>query len=191
MASALAPVALNTDRLEIRPFEEGDMSPRYLAWLNDRITVRYSQQGLQEQDLKSCRTYRDEILTSGGAMLAICIQAAPLNAHIGNMTLRPFGQSNDQVDISILIGERSELGRGYATEAWLAICHYLFNSHGTKRVTAGTHQDNTKMLALMARTGMRPFEPTDNASRENIYMVLDPEHAVGQSYSQHHRDKNQ
>ena len=162
----------------IRPFTEADMTVRYLGWLNDSIALRYSQQRLQEQDLTSCRAYRESIIASGGSMLAMCVKDELTNIHIGNLTLRPFRGSDKEIDISILIGERSDWGRGYATEAWLAICTCLFESHGTQRITAGTRHDNKEMRALMARTGMQPFEPHGDTSLDNVYMALERGHLV-------------
>ena len=108
-------------------------------------------------------------------MLAMCLRRGDTEVHIGNLTLRPFGPANDQIDISILIGDRSQWDRGYATEAWRAICAHLFDHHAIRRITAGTNRDNTEMLALMARTGMRPFEPDSGFPSENVYMALEPD----------------
>ncbi len=176
--SQLTPITLETNRMVVRPFSEADMTPRYLAWLNDVVTLRYSQQGKQKQDLTSCQAYRKSIITSGGLMLAMCVKKRDSSLHIGNLTLRPSKTAYQEIDISILIGDRSEWGRGYASEAWIAVCTFLFETRGIQRITAGTHHDNKAMRALMARTGMQPFEPLGDTSEENIYMALVPSQLI-------------
>ena len=174
MANGLARIVVSTQRLRLRPFEEADMTPRYLSWLNDPVALRHSQQRLRKQDLNSCRTYRDSVMSAGGAMLAMCLRDDAGDTHIGNLTLRPDSPAGTEVDISILIGEASQWGRGYATEAWQAICAHLFDHHGVHRITAGTHRDNAEMLALMKRTAMRPYDAPADLPRDNVYMALEP-----------------
>jgi len=171
-------ITLETDRMVIRPFSEADMTSRYLAWLNDPVTLRYSQQGQQKQDLVSCRAYRKSVITSGGLMLAMFVKKGTACRHIGNLTLRPSKTGDQEIDISILIGDRSLWGHGYASEAWLALCRFLFETQGIKRITAGTRHDNKAMRALMTRTGMRPFDPPNHVSRETIYMALLPSQLI-------------
>ncbi len=111
-------------------------------------------------------------------MLAMCVKNPDSRLHIGNLTLHPSKTAYQEIDISILIGDRAEWGRGYASEAWVAVCTFLFETQGIQRITAGTRHDNKPMRALMARTGMQPFEPLRDASEENIYMALAPSQLI-------------
>jgi RimJ/RimL family protein N-acetyltransferase len=173
MGDDFARIVVSTERLRIRPFEKTDMTPRYLSWLNDPVALRHSQQRLQKQDLESCLAYHDAVMATGGAMLAICVRDEAGDDHIGNLTLRPDIPAGTEVDISILIGESSRRGLGFATETWQAICAHLFEHCGIRRVTAGTHRDNAEMLALMKRTAMRPYDAPADFPRENVYMALE------------------
>ena len=74
--------------------------------------------------------------------------------HIGNITAY-VDEMNKVADIGILIGEVKALGKGYATEAWMAICGYLFKEMNIRKITAGTLSCNKRMLNLMKRAGMQ------------------------------------
>jgi len=73
--------------------------------------------------------------------------------HIGNITAY-IDEANKTADMGILMGETKAWGKGYATEAWKAVCEYLFKKMDIRKITAGTISSNKRMLSLMKRAGM-------------------------------------
>lgn len=73
--------------------------------------------------------------------------------HIGNITAY-VDEANKTADLGILIGEIKAWGKGYAAEAWIAVCKYLFKKMNIRKITAGTMSSNERMLNLMKRAGM-------------------------------------
>lgn len=73
--------------------------------------------------------------------------------HIGNITAY-IDEANKTADLGILIGETKAWGKGYAAEAWMAVCEHLFKKMNIRKITAGTMSCNKRMLNLMKRTGM-------------------------------------
>jgi RimJ/RimL family protein N-acetyltransferase len=73
--------------------------------------------------------------------------------HIGNITAY-IDEANKIADLGILIGETKAWGKGYAAEAWMAVCEYLFKKMNIHKITAGTMSSNERMLNLMKRVGM-------------------------------------
>jgi RimJ/RimL family protein N-acetyltransferase len=57
-------------------------------------------------------------------------------------------------DLGIMIGERKAWGGAYGPESWTAVCGYLFDSRGLRKITAGTIETNVAMVELMNKTGM-------------------------------------
>lgn len=142
---------LETTRLRIVPFCEEHLTERYVSWLNDPIVVRFSQQRFRTHTLASCREYSESFRGTDDEFWAI-VAREPSLGHVGNMTVSR-DLRHGTADIAILIGERSVWGRGYAYEAWMAMCDDLFR-HGARKITAGTLATNEPMLALMRRAGM-------------------------------------
>ncbi len=147
---AIAP-PLATPRLRLLPFSEQHLTEKYLGWLNDPETVRYSEQRFRKSTLASCRAYRQTFETSPDFFWAI-ERAAPDAEHLGNITAHP-NTNHGTAELGILMGKSSQ-GQGYATEAWLGICDYLFRQQNIRKISAGTLETNQSMLALMKRTGM-------------------------------------
>jgi len=151
---------LATPRLRIVPFTEDYLTPRYVAWLNDPEVVRYSDQRHRRHTLASCRAYWQSFAGTPHYFWAIVARAAGpagcgpgTGLHIGNINAY-VDVVHAVADVGILLGERRVWGQGYGSEAWIAVCHYLLDEAGMRKVTAGTLAVNTAMLGIMRRAGM-------------------------------------
>lgn len=143
---------ISTNRLTLVPFAEWFLTDQYVGWLNDPDVVRFSDQRHRAHTLESCRKYWQSFSGTPHRFWAIVEQANGLG-HIGN--INAYINSYDGVaDVGILIGDKSAWHRGYGQEAWVAVCRYLFNQAGVRKITAGTCASNAAMLGLMRATGM-------------------------------------
>jgi len=143
---------LETERLVIRLFEEGDLTDRYVSWLNDPETVRYSEQRHRHHTMESCARYFAAMQEKQDLFLAVLRKEDAL-AHIGNLSV-VFDRQNLTASISIMIGDPGVRGCGYGSEAWLAVMDYLLGVRGIRKVTAGTMSVNKAMMGVARRAGM-------------------------------------
>lgn len=144
---------IETDRLVLEPFGERHISPAYVAWLNDPEIVRYSEQRHRAHTLRSCRDYWLSFAGTPHFFWAIVAKDAALG-HIGNMNAY-LDANNAAADLGILIGAKAAWGRGYGSEAWIAVCDHLFRVSGIRKISAGTLAVNAGMLQIMEKAGMR------------------------------------
>ena len=145
---------LETPRLRLEPFAERHLSTRYVAWLNDPQVVRYSEQRFQTHTLESCRAYWQSYVDTPHCFWAIIAKEGALG-HIGN--INAYIEPNHGVaDLGILIGERHALRQGFGSEAWSAVCAYLFSSGTARKISAGCLAANLPMTSIMKRAGMVP-----------------------------------
>lgn len=148
---AKSPV-IETERLQIISFSEEHLTDRYVAWLNDPEVVRFSQQRFRKHTIESCREYWRSFEGTSNFFWAI-VARDPRTGHIGNMNA--YIDVTDRIaDLGIVIGERSAAHRGLATEAWTAVCDYLFE-RSIRKITAGTLAVNIPMMNLARRAGMK------------------------------------
>ncbi|MBM3559902.1 MAG: GNAT family N-acetyltransferase [Alphaproteobacteria bacterium] len=146
-----APVlAVGPVRLE--PFAERHFTPRYVAWLNDPETVRYSEQRHHRRDLAGCRAYVDA-MRGGGHLLWAIVAATPEAGHVGNLSAH-LDRPNRTADIAILLGEASARRRGFGRAALSAACDWLLGAGGVRKVTAGTMAANAPFCAIARACGM-------------------------------------
>lgn len=145
---------INTDRLSIVPFTEKYLKARYVAWLNDPEVVRFSEQRHHHHTLASCRHYWQSFIDTPNLFWAIVVPDSSLG-HIGNINAY-VDEKNSLADIGIIIGEKAVWRKGYGLEAWQAVCGYLLDDAGIRKVTAGAMALNEGILQIMKKSGMVP-----------------------------------
>lgn len=148
---AHAPI-LETSRLSLVPFSEEHLNDRYIGWLNDPEVVRFSELRHTSHNIDSCRAYFESFAESPHYYFAIMAHDSAIG-HIGNITAH-VDLANQVADIGILLGEKRIWGSGYGSEAWTAVCDFLLNTAGLRKITAGTMASNRGMLGVMKSAGM-------------------------------------
>jgi ribosomal-protein-alanine N-acetyltransferase len=167
---------LTSQRLDLHPFNSGFLTERYVGWLNDETTTRFSEQRHRGHTLQSCRAYFDSFTDTPHYFWAIVAHNASLG-HIGNMTAT-IDMPNRVADLAIMIGESAARGQGYGLEAWTRACRFLLNEAKMRKVTAGTMAINEPMLRIMKTAGMveegrkKKQFLVDGAEVDGIYMAL-------------------
>jgi RimJ/RimL family protein N-acetyltransferase len=144
-------VACGTVRLV--PFTRSHITPRYLGWLADRASLRYSEQRHRTHDADSAIAYMSQ-MTQEGYFWAIESERDGLG-HVGNIAAY-LDRPNACADLSILVGEPAARGLGVGRLAWCGAIDWLLSpAAGLRMVMAGTMSANLPMLALMRASGMR------------------------------------
>lgn len=150
----MAEAVIRTERLVLEPFRSCHVSAEYVAWLNDKHLMRYSEQRHREHSLATCTVYADSFTGSPHYFWRILTDTAkPL--HIGNINAY-VDRINSVADIGILIGNPAAQGKGYGYEAWMGITRFLLNEQKLRKLTAGTMSVNKPMLRIMEKAGMIP-----------------------------------
>lgn len=143
---------VHSARLRLEPFAETHLTARYLGWLNDPKTVRYSEQRHRSHDRASALDYLHSMQASDGHFWAIICHDATLG-HIGNLSAY-IDRTNGVADMAVMIGETRARGAGYGCEAWQTASDWLLAQPGIRKLTAGTMACNAPMLATMWACGM-------------------------------------
>ncbi|MGE0443847.1 MAG: GNAT family N-acetyltransferase [Vicinamibacterales bacterium] len=171
-----APAPIDTARLRLVPLAAHHVTPRYVAWLNDPEVMRFSRHRHRTHTLASVRDYVQSFEGSDNRLWAIELREAP-GTHLGNINAT-IDAPNGVGDVGILLGERAFWGRGFGREAWTAVCRYLLDDLGLRKVTGGTVATNVGMLAVMRAAGMREDgvrvrqELVDGREIDLIHMAL-------------------
>lgn len=144
-------VRLAGPRVEIRPFAAQDLTEDYIGWLNDPEVVRYSNQRFRVHTRESCLEYLAGFAGSASQFLSIRLSAG--DRAVGTMSIHHAPQ-HGSADVGIMLGDRTQWGRGIGHEAWSLVIDWLVGEGGLRKVTAGTLRCNAPMLRLMQRSGM-------------------------------------
>jgi RimJ/RimL family protein N-acetyltransferase len=139
--------AIATKRLYLLPPTSKDIT-RQIDWLNDPEVVKYSEQRHKKHDLRSQCEYVDSF-SPPNHLWAIHHNGDP----IGTISAR-IDKHNSVADLGILIGDRSQWGKGFGLEAWTEVMQFLF-SNGIRKIEAGCMKHNLAMVRICGLSGMR------------------------------------
>lgn len=119
-----------------------------VKWLSDPEVVKYSEQRHKTHTVKSQLEYVCSFVWPSQFRVILLD-----NKLIGTMTAH-VDTNNSVADIGIMIGDKTQWGKGYGTEAWNGLMAHLFNL-GIRKIEAGCMQLNTPMLAIFSKNKMK------------------------------------
>ena len=140
------------ERVRLRRFSADDITVRYLEWLGDQETLRFSNQRFRRYDALSARAYLDSFSGTANLFLAICDRVS--GDIIGTMTAY-CSVPHETADVGILIGARERWGQGLGRDAWCLMVEWLLDSAGVRKLTAGCAAGNRGMRRLMEAADMK------------------------------------
>jgi RimJ/RimL family protein N-acetyltransferase len=141
---------LRTERLVLRTLTAADATPRYLGWMRDPEVNRYLESRLVEQTIDSLRQFIEACNAGPDLLLGICLADG---SHIGNIKLGPVNAYHRSAPVGLLIGEPASWGKGYATEALVAITTHAFSSMGLEKLYAGAYASNAGSIRAFRKAG--------------------------------------
>jgi len=143
---------LEGKNIYLRDLTLSDCEGAYLDWLNNSEINRYLESRLDHQTLESTQRYVLDIRESpDNYLFAIILKES--NKHIGNIKIGPVHPKYKNAFIGYMIGERSEWGKGYATEAIYLVTKFCFDILGLHKVNAGVIAPNTGSIRALEKTG--------------------------------------
>lgn len=144
-------VCISTSTVIIQNFKESDITTEYLAWLNDKEVVKYSNQRFLKHDYESALSYLKSFENTNNLFLAL--RELETGMMIGTMTVYQLLQ-HGIADVGIMIGNSQFRGRGLGVASWNSVMDFLLTELKVRKVTAGTIRSNKPMIGIMERTGM-------------------------------------
>ncbi len=118
-------------RLTLRAIEREDL-PRYVAWMNDPEVIHhiltYPPLNLEDET----EWYENQRKDNTSLNLAIVITGE--NLHIGSVSLMHLNRQDQNAELGILIGDKTQWGQGYGREAIELLVHYGFTELNLHRI---------------------------------------------------------
>ena len=141
---------LETSRLILKPLTMEHLSQDYVDWLNDSEVYRFLETG-GSYTIEMLEIYLKEVVDKDIYFWAIHI--SDNNLHIGNIKMDPINTRHGLAEYGIMMGQKSEWGKGYAKEASLAVINYCFNSLNIRKLTLGVVTENISAISLYKKLG--------------------------------------
>lgn len=143
---------LNSDRLIYKPMSLDFASSDYLNWLSDKDVNNYLEVD-ENYDMDKLKSYIQTSVIAKTFFWAIIIKQS--HKHIGNIKIDPINFKHGIGEYGIMMGDKSEWGKGYAFEASKTIIEYCFSQLKLRKVNLGVVEDNHSAVKLYTKLGFK------------------------------------
>ena len=156
-------VLLESERLVYNPLSLEHLSHDYVSWLNDPDVTLYLETG-GNYTMDMLRYFLTEIEKKEILFWGIHLKES--RVHIGNIKIDPVNLRHNVAEYGIMMGRKSEWGKGYAKEASLTIIDYCFKNLGIRKISLGVVANNLPAYNLYKKLG---FETEGILKMDGIY----------------------
>lgn len=142
---------INAENIFLRGMQPEDVDGPYFQWMNDSAITAYLESRFFPQTKKAMLAFLDGIADGRNLMLAICLKQN--GRHIGNIKIGGIDFIHRRGELGLLIGDKNEWGKGYASEAIAAITKFAFNELNLYKVWAGAYVENVGSVKAFEKAG--------------------------------------
>jgi len=152
--------------ISLEKFSKKYLTNKYVAWLNDKKLMQYSENRHIRHTLKTCEKYYLSFKKTDNVLYAVLNNK---KEHVGNINAY-IDPINKIADIGIIIGITS---RGYGFLAWKEMIRILFSEKGIRKITAGAMEINEPMIKVFIKSGMKfEYKKKKNFIHNNQFVDL-------------------
>ena len=157
-------VVLETERLILSSVTIADCSENYLSWLNDTDVNMYLESGFYQHNMQVLVDFVNGYQSNKKAVFLV-IRLKENNKHIGNIKIDKINYIHRNCEYGIMMGDKTEWGKGYAKEASIAIINYAFEELGLNKVNLGVIDSNDVAVKLYEKIGF----VVEGVLKQNFY----------------------
>lgn len=144
--------SIETPQLILRTLRPENMSSAYLDWLQDDEIIQYLEIRHLDHNLENITAFvQNNFISPDDLLMGIFLKSE--NQHIGNIKLGPINWRYRRGYIGLMIGERTQWGKGLATEAITGIVSIAKKQLGLMRVQAGAYANNVGSIRAFEKAG--------------------------------------
>lgn len=142
---------LITKRLMLRPFKVSDITEIYLAALNDPSIIGMTEARHKIWTKESAEAFVQSVNNDTSILFGAFIKET--GRPIGNVRLFDIHPVHHRAELSLLFYDKSEWGKGFATEAVETVVKYAFDILKLHRITADHYANNTASSKMFKKVG--------------------------------------
>lgn len=139
-------------KIFLKRLKKFDVDQSYVEWMNDPKVTYFLESRWGKFTKKNLEDYVSKIENSKTDYLFGIFLRNP-KRHIGNIKIGSINLRHKFADVGLLIGEKSEWGKGYATEAIKLATEYGFRKLRLKKLFAGIYENNVGSYKAFKKCG--------------------------------------
>ncbi|KJJ84937.1 N-acetyltransferase GCN5 [Candidatus Omnitrophus magneticus] len=168
-------------------FDEKHLNdPNYFGWLRDYEVIKTINRidYIKPVSFDAVKEYCQNVMNSQTDIF-LAVYDKNSDTFIGTARVSKIDLHARTADIGILIGDKKFWGKGIATDAIRAVCLYLFNIFGMRKLTSGVMAINPGMIKVFEKLGFqkegvfRKQDRFEGAYYDHIYFGCFKEEFLG------------
>ena len=144
---------IKTSRLLLRKFTKEDINQTYLNALNDHTIMGMTEARHIIWDRYKAEKFIENSNTDDSILFSVLICES--NKLIGNIRLFNIHPIHNRAELSLLFYDKTEWGKGYATESIKALVEYAFESLKLNRIFADYYSTNIASSKIFNKAGFK------------------------------------
>jgi len=149
----LVETRIKSTNLELRCLSGDEVTSSYLGWLNEPSVNQYLEVRHNPPTTVEELTEALEATNASDDSILFGIFLSSTSTHIGNIKIGPINWIHKRAEVGILIGDSTQWGKGYATEAIRSVCDYAGGELGLTRLIAGCYSENEGSKQAFIKAG--------------------------------------
>ena len=145
-------IDLESERLIYKRVSAEHVTDTYVNWINDAEVNKYLETR-GNYNLELLKSYIEKQYNNETYFWAIHLKDS--KKHIGNIKIDPINFETNTGDYGILMGDKTNWGKGFAKEATLRILDYSFNDIKLSKINLGVIEDNVNAFKLYKKIGFK------------------------------------
>ena len=140
-----------TERLFLRPFSVSDITEVYLNALNDPSIIGMTEARHKNWNEENASAFIESVNNKTSILFGVFLKNN--GKPIGNVRLFDIHPIHLRGELSLLFYDKSEWGKGYATEAVEAVVKFAFDELNLHRITADHYANNIASSKMFKKAG--------------------------------------
>jgi len=169
----ISSIKIKSNLLILNELSCDDITQEYINWLNDpevnkylELRFVYQDERLVKEFVKKCAKNEFEFLFG--------IFTKDDMKHIGNIKLGPINKFHNYAEVGLMIGDKSEWGKGYGSHAISIITQFAFEQLDLSKLGAGCYKSNLGSKKIFQKAGYQlegvlKDHVLYNGHREDVY----------------------
>ena len=163
-----------TDKLKARDIRLEDM-PILLQWFNDTVISKFMD---DPGSIQTEESLIEKFFVKIPNDIDLLIEGKGTGKPLGYCSIYDIDRVNDSAQISFLIGDGEQRGKGYGNEIVKLIVRICFESLGLNRVVASATTENVRSIKALEAAGfrrvglLREYQVVDGRKYDEVFLEM-------------------
>ena|ERR1041385_6303325 len=142
------------DKIFLRRITEQDITPEYVAWLNDPDVTRGLETVAQPYTEEMLRQYIHEVVGNENTWMFV-VADKKSGKSIGTAKVHNINKKNGTCNLGLMLGDKNYWGKGFGQDAYNTAIDFAFKTLGIRKIWEMANATNAASLSMCKKAGFQ------------------------------------